>query len=75
MNNLMYLDWVALQDRELSGFPDPADLRRQIRERSRSKRLFALAFRHSRPLHTLLFDPQRGSTPVRRVASLIARHL
>lgn len=75
MNNLMHLDWLALQDPELAGFPDADGLRRLIRERQRSKRLYALAFRHSRPLHGLLFDPRRGSAPVRRVASLIARHL
>lgn len=75
MNNLMHLDWVALQEPELAGFQDAAGLRRLIRERARSKRLNALAFRHSRLLHALLFDPQHSSEPVRRMVSRLARHL
>ena len=76
MNNLMNLDWIALQEPQLTGYgDDPGQLRRMIAERARKKNLVRLAFRRSRFLHSLLFDPKRNGHPVRRVASRIARML
>jgi hypothetical protein len=77
MNNLMFLDWVALVDKaaQLCGPGGPAELQRLIRERQRQKALARLAFRHTSALHAMLFDPARPHNPVRRLAGGIARRL
>lgn len=77
LNNLMFLDWVALVDEaaQLSGSVGPAGLRRLIRDRQRQKALARLAFRHTSALHAMLFDPTRPHHPVRRMVSGIARRL
>jgi hypothetical protein len=75
LNNLMYLDWLALADPLLAGQNDPALLRRLIRRRQRQKALARLAFRYSSPLHAMLFDSAHPHHPVRRLAGGIARRL
>jgi hypothetical protein len=77
LNNLMFLDWVALVDEaaQLTGPAGPAELRRLIRQRQRQKALARLAFRHTSALHAMLFDPTRPRHPVRRLAGGIARRL
>jgi len=75
MNNLMYLDWLALANPQLSGQSDPVLLGRLMRQRRRQKALARLAFRCSSPLHAMLFDSSRPRHPVRRLAGGIARRL
>ena len=75
LNNLMHLDWLAIADPHLAGRPDAPGLRALIRQRQHQKDLARLAFRYSRALHALLFDPSRPHHPVRRLASNLAHRL
>lgn len=75
LNNLMYLDWLAIADPQLASRPDAARLRALIRQRQRQKTLARRAFRATRALHALLFDPARPRHPVRRLAANLARRL
>jgi len=75
LNNLMYLDWLALANPALAGVTDPAPLHALIEARRRQKALARRAFHHSRALHGLLFDPNRRHHPVRRLAAGLARRL
>jgi hypothetical protein len=75
LNNLMHLDWLAIADPHLIGRSDAAQLRGLIRQRQRQKEMARRAFRYSRALHTLLFDPTRPRHPVRRLAIKLARRL
>jgi hypothetical protein len=77
LNNLMFLDWAALVDEAArpAGPGGQAALHRLISERQRQKALARLAFRHTRAVHAMLFDPARPHHPVLRLASGIARRL
>lgn len=75
LNNLMHLDWLAIADPHLLGRTDAAQLRNLIRQRQHQKDMARLAFRYSRGLHALLFDPTRPRHPVRRLAAGLARRL
>lgn len=75
MNNLMYLDWLAIADPHLPGRPDAGRLRGLIGQRQHQKDLARLGFYSSRALHALLFDPSRPHHPVRRLAAGLARRL
>jgi hypothetical protein len=69
MNNLMHLDWLALNPDYL----DAERMRALIAARQRRKRIARLGFRHSRPLHDFLFDPQGQGGPLRRAANRVLR--
>jgi hypothetical protein len=71
----MHLDWLAIADPHLFGRADAPRLRALIRQRRRQKALARLAFRYSRALHALLFDPSRPRHPVRRLAANLAHRL
>ena len=75
LNNLMHLDWLAIADPQLAGRTDAPQLRALIRQRQRQKTLARRAFRATRALHALLFDPTRPRHPVRRLAANLARRL
>lgn len=74
-NNLMHLDWLALADPQLTGREHADGLRALIRQRQRSKDRARLAFRYSRSVHALLFDPRLTLHPVRRLAARLAHRL
>ena len=75
MNNLMHLDWLALQAAPLAMQDDAPGLRRLLAERAREKAVMRAAFRRTRPLHSLLFDPGKKGRHVRSAARLITRFL
>jgi hypothetical protein len=75
LNNLMHLDWLAIADPHLVRRVDAPELQRLIDQRQHQKHLARLAFRYSRALHALLFDPTRPRHPVRRLAANLARRL
>lgn len=73
MNNLMHLDWLALNPDYLDAGPDVGRMRALIAARQRRKRIARLGFRHSRPLHDFLFAPGGRGGPLRRVANRVLR--
>lgn len=75
LNNLMHLDWLALQPSPLAMQEDPKGLRRLLDERLREKAVMRAAFRRTRPLHSLLFDPGTKGRHARNAARLITRFL
>jgi hypothetical protein len=75
MNNLMHLDWLALQEKPLAMQEDAAGLRLILAERARQKAAMRAAFRRSRPLHALLFDPGTKGRHVRSAARFVKRFL
>ena len=75
MNNLMHLDWLALNERDLAAQPHVEGLRRLIAERQHKKRMVRRGLRLSEPLHAFVFDPMGKGDRVRRAAHRLLRLL
>lgn len=75
LNNLMHLDWLAMQEAPLAMQDDPDGLRRLLAERAHQKAVMRAVFRRTRLLHSLLFDPGTKGRHARNAARLITRFL
>ena len=75
MNNLMHLDWLAINEPYLAAQPDASALRALIARRARKKSLVRQGFHASRWLHPFLFDPAGRGNAVRKVAHRLLRYL
>jgi hypothetical protein len=75
MNNLMHLDWLALNEPHLAAQPDATALRLLIARRMRQKAIVRKGFHYSRLFHPFLFDPRGRGGAARKAAHRILRYL
>ncbi|HYD96003.1 MAG TPA: WavE lipopolysaccharide synthesis family protein [Noviherbaspirillum sp.] len=68
INNLMYLDWLKISGQVSHEDIAPWQAAAVMKRRERLQRIAEYGFRHTTPLHPLIFEPSRQGNVVRRTA-------